>query len=426
MHWNRLIVFSALFLFPDCVLTASGTETSPTNAILDQSSDVFALIYPERVKARVTACVSPPAADNEIPQTALANFERFDPLEMSGRFIYFTHQFPGMGIPVHVCLFDSWRSGSSFLGCTVSNDIPRAVGCAIQDCSWWEWYRLGRTTGETNLVVVAMRRWGDGSEDAGYDKEQFVTVFEIENGIIRKDDSVSGIAELVADSSFSCLERPRWYAAKRSTDGEWSSGAVSNAGYRFEISTGASVPDGERIAMLASFLNDRTNAPPIAASNVVFESDMGRTPFFALVSDGTDATEDGCLWIPFLWNGTEWTESPTNGFACASGRCPASFRAATNEFYRLTLSGELPRLVVLKNRNGNLRETFWETALGPEAALLDFEKGMPDTGYLVGSGFPSAPRSVLQSLAHLGRLFPFMRLERIVPEQLPLVPSEPL
>ena len=103
MHWNRLIVVSALFLFPDCVLTASGTETSPTNAILDQSSDVFALIHPERVKARVTACVCPPAADDEIPQTALANFERFDPLEMSGRFIYFTHRFPGMDIPVYIC-----------------------------------------------------------------------------------------------------------------------------------------------------------------------------------------------------------------------------------------------------------------------------------------------------------------------------------
>ena len=61
-----------------------------------------------------------------------------------------------------------------------------------------------------------------------------------------------------------------------------------------------------------------------------------------------------------------------------------------------------------------------ETALGPKAALLDFEKGMPDTGYLVGSGFPSVPRSVLQSLAHLGMWFPFMRLERILPE--PLIP----
>ena len=85
------------------------------------------------------------AADDEIPQTALANFERFDPLEMSGRFIYFTHRCPGMDIPVYICLFNSWRSGGSFLGCTVSNDVPRAVGCAIQDCAWWEWYRLGRT-----------------------------------------------------------------------------------------------------------------------------------------------------------------------------------------------------------------------------------------------------------------------------------------
>ena len=157
MHWNRLIVVSALFLFPDCVLTASGTETSPTNAILDQSSDVFALIHPERVKARVTACVCPPAAGDEIPATALANFERFDPLEMTGVFSYFTHRFPGMDNPVHVCLFDSWRSGSSFLGCTVSNDVPRAVGCAIQDCSWWEWYRLGRTNGETNWLSSPCR-----------------------------------------------------------------------------------------------------------------------------------------------------------------------------------------------------------------------------------------------------------------------------
>lgn len=375
--------------------------------------------------AVLPVCGMAAATGDEIPATALANFERFDPLEMSGVFSYFTHRFPGMGIPVHVCLFDSWRSGSSFLGCTVSNDIPRAVGCAIQDCSWWEWYRLGRTNGETNLAVVAMSVGGDGSDNAGYGNERFVAVFKNENGSIRKDDSVSGIAELVADPSFSCLERPRRYVAKRSTDGEWSTGAVSNAGYRFEIPTGASVPDEERIAALAAFLHDRTNAPPVAASNVVFEADTGRDPFFALVSDGTDATEDGCLWIPFLWNGEEWTETPTNGFVCASGRCPAAFRAATNEFYSLTLSGEPSRLVVLKTRGETLHEPFWEEALGENASLLDFDKGVPDRDLMAILGIGEVPHSVFQSLCN-GMLFPFMRLERIVPENLPLVPAEPL
>ena len=368
--------------------------------------------------AALPVCGIAAAADDEIPQTALANFERFDPLEMSGRFIYFTHRFPGMDIPVHVCLFNSWRSGGSFLGCTVSNDVPRAVGCAIQDCAWWEWYRLGRTTGETNLVVVAMRHWGDGSEDAGYDKEQLTVVFENENGSIQKHPSC--FVDLISSPSFTWMERPLWFVARRSDVGVWHSEADPEEVRLFENPAVVSPPDQNWLAALTAFLHDRTNAPPVAASNVVFEADSGRDPFFALVSDGTDATEDGCFWIPFLWNGTEWTDAPTNGFVCASGRCPASFRAATNEFYRLSLSGELPRLVVLKNRNGNLRETFWEAALGPKAALLDFEKGMPDTGYLVGSGFPSAPRSVLQSLAHLGRLFPFMRLERILPEPLVL------
>jgi hypothetical protein len=368
--------------------------------------------------AVLPVCGIAAAADTEIPATALANFEGFDPLEMSGVFSYFTHRFSGMDIPVHICLFDHWKSGSSFLGCTVSNDVPRAVGCAIQDCFWWEWYRLGRTNGETNLAVVAMLVGVDGSDNAGYDNERFVVVFENENGSIQKRPSC--LVNLISSPSFSWMEHPLWFVARRSDVGVWHSEEDSEEVLLFENPVAVSPPNQNQLAALTAFLHDRTNAPPVAASNVVFEADAGRDPFFALVSDGTDATEDGCLWIPFLWNGTEWTDAPTNGFACASGRCPSSFRAATNEFYRLTLSGELPRLVVLKNRNGNLRETFWETALGPKAALLDFEKGMPDTGYLVGSGFPDAPRSVLQSLAHLGRLFPFMRLERILPE--PLIP----
>lgn len=354
-------------------------------------------------------------ATDEIPSSALTSFERFDPLEMTGGFSYFTHRFSDMDVPVHVCEFDHWKSGGSFLGCTVSNDVPCAVGFAIQDCFWWEWYRLGTTTGETNLVVVAMKRWGDGSEDAGYEKDAFVTVFEKVNGSIRKNDSVPGFAELVEDSSFSSLERPRWFVARRSTEGEWSSEIVSNAVYFHSIPSGVTTPPQDRLAALTAFLQDRTNAPPVAASNFVFEADTGRTPFFALVSNGTDVTEDGRLWTPFLWTGTEWTDAPTNGFACASGRCPASFRARTNEFYRLSLSGEPSRLVVLKNRNGVLREPFWEEALGPKAALLDYEKGALNTDYLRFFGFPEAPCSVFQLLNDDES---FLRLERLVPENL--------
>ena len=355
-------------------------------------------------------------ATDQIPSFALPSFERFDPLEMTGVFSYFTHRFSGMDGPVYVCEFDHWKSGGSFLGCTVSNDIPRVVGCGIQNCFWWEWYRLGKTTGETNLVVVAMKRWGDGSEDAGYEKDQFVTVFENANGIIRKNDSVPSFAEMVEDSSFSSLERPGWFVARRSTEGEWSSEIVSNAVYFYSIPSSVATPSQDRLVALTAFLQNRTNAPPVVASNVVFEADSGRTPFFALVSDGTDATEDGCLWTPFLWNGTEWTDAPTNGFACASGRCPASFRARTYEFYRLSpLSGEPSRLVILKNRNGVLREPFLDEALGPKTALLDFEKGMLNTDYMRFFGFPDVPCSVFQLLNDTS---PFLRLERLVPENL--------
>ena len=365
--------------------------------------------------AILPVCGIAAAADDEIPATALANFERFDPLEMSGVFSYFTHRFPGMDIPVHVCLFDHWASGSSFLGCTVSNDVPRAVGCAIQDCFWWEWYRLGRTNGETNLAVVAMLVGVDGSDNAGYDNERFVVVFENENGSIQKRPSC--LVNLISSPSFSWMEHPLWFVARRSNVGVWHSEADSEEVLLFESPVAVSPPNQNQLAALTAFLHDRTNAPPVAASNVVFEADSGRDPFFALVSDGTDTTEDGCLWIPFLWNGTEWTDAPTNGFACASGRCPASFRAATNEFYRLTLSGEPSRLVVLKTRGGTLHEPLWEEALGNNASLLDFDKGVPERDLMGFLGIGGIPHSVFQSLCD-GMLFPFLRLERIVPESL--------
>ncbi len=359
--------------------------------------------------AILPVCGIAAAADDEIPATALANFERFDPLEMSGVFSYFTHRFPGMDIPVHVCLFDHWASGSSFLGCTVSNDVPRAVGCAIQDCFWWEWYRLGRTNGETNLAVVAMLVGVDGSDNAGYDNERFVVVFENENGSIQKRPSC--LVNLISSPSFSWMEHPLWFVARRSNVGVWHSEADSEEVLLFESPVAVSPPNQNQLAALTAFLHDRTNAPPVAASNVVFEADSGRDPFFALVS------EDGCLWIPFLWNGTEWTDAPTNGFACASGRCPASFRAATNEFYRLTLSGEPSRLVVLKTRGGTLHEPLWEEALGNNASLLDFDKGVPERDLMGFLGIGGIPHSVFQSLCD-GMLFPFLRLERIVPESL--------
>ncbi len=367
--------------------------------------------------AVLPVCGIAAAADTEIPATALANFEGFDPLEMSGVFSYFTHRFSGMDIPVHICLFDHWKSGSSFLGCTVSNDVPRAVGCAIQDCFWWEWYRLGRTNGETNLAVVAMLVGVDGSDNAGYDNERFVVVFENENGSIQKRPSC--LVNLISSPSFSWMEHPLWFVARRSDVGVWHSEEDSEEVLLFENPVAVSPPNQNQLAALTAFLHDRTNAPPVAASNVVFEADSGRDPFFALVSDGTDTTEDGCLWIPFLWNGTEWTDAPTNGFACASGRCPASFRAATNEFYRLTLSGEPSRLVVLKTRGGTLHEPLWEEALGNNASLLDFDKGVPERDLMGFLGIGGIPHSVFQSLCD-GMLFPFLRLERIFPENLEL------
>lgn len=372
-----------------------------------------------------------PVFSEEVPlsDAVLRTMETGLPLSVSirGRFRYAAIGGTGDWADTFLCETDMGSSGGEF--CFFStNGNPRALQNEVGEpaCVYYclpeEWYRLADAAGNTNPVVVAMRPWHDGTDEAGFEKEAFISVFRFEDGNVAESKLRPSFAGLIADSSFVSLERLSWHFARKSGTGGWS----VDAGPSVPDLDEPHVPEPERIAALAAFLHDRTNAPPVAASNVVFEADAGRDPFFALVSDGTDATEDGCLWIPFLWNGTEWTDAPTNGFACASGRCPASFRAATNEFYRLSLSGELPRLVVLKNRNGNLRETFWETALGPKAALLDFEKGMPDTEYLVGSGFPSVPRSVLQSLAHLGMWFPFMRLERIVPEQLPLVPSEPL
>ncbi len=62
-----------------------------------------------------------------------------------------------------------------------------------------------------------------------------------------------------------------------------------------------------------------------------------------------------------------------------------------------------------------LRETFWEEALGPKAALLDWTKGMPHKDDMIELGFPNVPRSVFQSLIFCKE---FQRLERIVPETL--------
>lgn len=350
------------------------------------------------------------------------------PLSVSvrGRFRYASIGGTGDWTDAFLCETDMGSSGGEF--CFFStNGNPRALQNEVGEpaCVYYclpeEWYRLADAAGNTNPVVVAMRPWHDGTDEAGFEKEAFISVFRLEDGNVAESKLRPSFAGLVADSSFVSLERLSWHFARKSGAGDWSVDAGPNVPDLDE----PHVPEPERIAALAAFLHDRTNAPPVAASNVVFEADTGRDPFFALVSDGTDATEDGCLWIPFLWNGEEWTETPTNGFVCASGRCPAAFRAATNEFYSLTLSGEPSRLVVLKTRGETLHEPFWEEALGENASLLDFDKGVPDRDLMAILGIGEVPHSVFQSLCN-GMLFPFMRLERIIPENLPLVPAEPL
>lgn len=360
------------------------------------------------------------AEESPLPAETLETMERMLPLSVSirGRFRYAAIGGTGDWADAFLCETDMGSSGGEF--CFFStNGNPRALQNEVGEpaCVYYclpeEWYRLADAAGNTNPVVVAMRPWHDGTDEAGFEKEAFISVFRFEDGNVAESKLRPSFAGLIADSSFVSLERQSWHFARKSGTGGWSVDAGPNVPDLDE----PHVPEPERIAALAAFLHDRTNAPPVAASNVVFEADAGRDPFFALVSDGTDATEDGCLWIPFLWNGTEWTESPTNGFACASGRCPASFRAATNEFYRLTLSGEPSRLVVLKTRGGTLHEPLWEEALGNNASLLDFDKGVPERDLMGFLGIGGIPHSVFQSLCD-GMLFPFLRLERIVPESL--------
>lgn len=354
-----------------------------------------------------------PSCPDRLSSEMLRNFEKFDPLEMTGVFGYFPHRFSGMDVPVYICQFDHWKSGGSFLGCMVSNGIPKPAGCAIDKCEHWEWYRLGTIAGETNLAVIAMRQWGDGSEDAGCDRERFLTVYRNESGAIRASDSNRGIGDLIGDSSFSFLERPEFFFARRDDAGNWSDSPSSHRLYAPSCPRVIPEPASVESESFFEYLRNRT-AGFTPATRVVFERDPRNSPFFALASDGIDETEEGLLWSAFLLGASGWEPAPTNGFSCSSGWCPPVFRAKTGEFYQLNLYQNTPRLVVAKNRDGRLEELFWNEAVGKWPHHFDFQKGTPNVLYMGSFGIPPVPISFFQSLS-IHPFSSFQRLERIRP-----------
>ena len=382
-------------------------------AFSDMPSDLFALVFPERVPETAKDLPSPTLKSNPIPQALLRGFERFGPLETTGFFLYFPHCFPEMDETVYICQFDHWKSGGSFLGCVLSNGIPNAVGCAIDQCEYWEWFRLGMASGETNLAVIAMEHWRDGSENAGCDRERFLSVFKNESGKIVRSDSYRGLGDLIGSPAFSFLERPDIIIARRDETGSWNNSSPSDDRCAPSLPRASTGDSSDIQQSFFEYLQSR----PVSfttTTQVVFEQNPSADSFFALLSDESDQTAEGGLWHAFLLGSSGWAPAPEKGFACSSGWCPSSFRAKSTDFFKLYLFKEQPRLVVAANHNGRVEELFWNEGIAKKPHRFDFRNGYPNRHYTADFGLPNAPISFFQSLNAIPNS-PFQRIERINP-----------
>ena len=362
-------------------------------------------------------------------------------VDIRGRFLFSPVFFPEIGSDVFVCEIDHAQSGGRFCFATTNGSV-RVLGDAtggivdvfqvLKD----EWYLVSKSGGASALASIPFRRWHDGTDEAGLNVVSDISIYRSGGGMVSIAASPS-LPGLVCSPDFSSLERPDWYFARRSGTNEWASTILSNKvdnksridddpllggpiiqggsqktsiGMSPRITTAADYESGLNSALSDQF----STAFPTTARVVLEAAGTAHTPF-VLISTGENEDTDGELWSAYLWDGEQWTQPPPDGFECASGRCPTSFRAHADDFYRLTLDGEPPRLVVLQNRDGHLRELFWEAALGSKLELLNFQNGLPCKGYEEAFGLPTTPRSFLQSLEAGSS---FRRLERVFPRPL--------
>ena len=356
------------------------------------------------------------AAQSEHPDAMpvgdLAGFETVEPVEITGRFLYATHRFGSIASPVRICMMDHWRSGGGFFCCTVSNGVPAGPIFEIAQCERWDWYRLDNRAGTTNLAVVSMHVGDDRDDDRGISRLKFACVFHDEAGTVRRTTASRGISDMLDDPDFKSMERLTWFFAKRSDSGTWGTGLLSTDPDILIVSNPGSPPSREQTsALLARAVNDGL-VPTNGLAEAVFEADAGRTPFFALVSPESSTNVAHRIWSAYCWDGTEWTAAPTNGFACASGRCPATINAGTNDFYHFYADGAAPRLVVLKPAGSILEEPLWEAALGSRKAEVVTETTVATRDWMSLTGWKPVPSSVFQALGDISHLF---RLKRVHP-----------
>lgn len=386
--------------------------------------------------------------DSVIAQTAVASDSLktmadalLSEVNILGRYIYSPVFFPEIGSDVFVCEVSYAKSGGVFCFATTNGSVRVLedatggfldVGQVFPD----EWYVVSKFGEASALVSIPFRRWRDGLDEAGLNVISDISIYRFGGGMVSIAAS-SSLPGLVCSPDFTSLERLDWYSARRSGSNEWTSTIIPNKVENYSridddplfgdptirgglqktstgISLGITTPADYESGLNSVLSNQFFKAFPTTARVVSDVADTAHTPF-VLISTGENEGTDGELWSAYIWDGEQWTQPPSDGFECASGRCPASFRAHTNDFYRLTLNGKPPRLVVLQNREGQLRELFWETALGSKFKLWNFQNGLPYSGYMEVFGLPKTPRSFLQSLEASS---PFRRLERVLPRPL--------
>ena len=357
------------------------------------------------------------ASAAQLSSGEMKTVEKFGPVENTGRFMYFDHQFQTNSPTVFICELDGARTGGSFLPLRFVANESTVCGDRIDASYPFDWYRIRRRDDSVDLAVLWAKRFGDGDDLRGFVQPRPVSVFTFDGGAVRRTTPYDSFAGLLLDPEFKSLEPVDvWRRAHRREDGRWEDEesrspkipvhdkVLTEADRQDLMPTEA---DRSRLVALRKKLLEHFDSEIPEAAMFVFdrgpENDIDR----AFVADSAHPFPDGTfLWTSFQWSAPDWTEVPPEGSRCPSGKVPNVFPLSTSGFFVLSYLNEAPRLVTLRSSPDGPVEPFWQAALADPKIVEETRRfGIPNKSEPpdLWWNVSMPPHSIAQAIYDLGR-----------------------